>query len=100
MSTNNSYRGGVGIVLCNRTGLMVAVMARLRMTMVRFFVALQRVLLEFKLLALVTNSYDGVGIAGENRTRPEGGSNVGGNDTHEGKNNDATKSSELRERVS
>ena len=42
MSVINSYRGGVAIVIGNRTRLMVAVtMTRLRMTMVRLFVALQ-----------------------------------------------------------
>ena len=42
MSLINAYRGGVAIVIGNRTRLMVAViMTRLRMTMVRLLVALQ-----------------------------------------------------------
>lgn len=48
----------------------------------------------------MTNSYDGVDIAGENRARREGGSNIGGSGTHKGKNNDATKRGQLHERVS
>ena len=81
-------------------------MARLRVIvmmlgvlMVMLFAALRRVL-ELQSPASAINPYDGVGIAGENSARLEGGSNIGGCDTHESKNNDATKSSKLHERVS
>jgi hypothetical protein len=69
------------------------------MIMVRLFATLPRGL-EIKLPASVINSYNRVGIASENRACLDGGSNIGGNDAHEGNNNDATKNSELRERVS
>ena len=79
-------------------GLWVA-MTRLGMNLVRLFATLQRGV-RFKLPASMTNSYDGAGIARENRARLDGSSNIGRNGTHEGKNNDTSKSSELRKCVS
>ena len=78
--------------------IMVTMVARV-LGVLMPFAALQRVL-EFQLPASVINSYHGVGIVGENRALLDGGSNIGRSGTHEGKNNNATKSSKLHERVS
>ena len=64
------------------------------------FAALQRVL-GLKSPASDINSYHrGTGITGENRTRLEGGSNIGRSNTNEGKSNNAAKGSELCKPVS
>ena len=73
--------------------LVVAVVAML-------FAALQR-MLGLKSSASEINSYHrGASIAGKNRTRFDGGSNIGRSDTDEGKSNNAAEHSELRECVS
>jgi hypothetical protein len=73
--------------------IVVAVVAML-------FAALQR-MLGLKSSASEINSYHrGASIAGKNCTRLDGGSNIGRSDTNEGKSNNATKHSELRECVS
>ena len=82
-----------------RVIMIMLAMVILGVLMIRPLAALQRVL-EYQLTASVINSYDGVGIVGENRALLDGGSNIGRSGTHEGKNNDATKSSKLHERVS
>ena len=70
-------------------------MNRLVMAIFRLSAVL-RYVLELKLQASIINSYaKGIGLAGEKRARLEGCSNIGRNDTNEGKGNDATKSSEL-----
>ena len=95
----SSYLGIVGGYCTDFMVVVVLVMIKVMM-IIRLLVALQCVL-EFKPQTSVINSYDGgVGIAGENPARLEGGSNIGRSDANEGKSDNATKSTELCKRVS
>ena len=92
----NSYRGGFSLAGCNRTSIvMVVPVARVVVMVTMLFAALQRVL-RLKLQASKINSYhSGAGITSENCTRLEGSSNIGRNDTNEGKSNKVAEHGEL-----